>query len=188
VLRAERGADAYIPPMEQNALTEEKYRLDIAFAAIDVAGSHDRNFPLAEVLPEERRVYLYAVPDAQAGEGGARVSDLTQALRKADVPHAVAYDRKSERAGLRYLPDFIRVPPELRKFTGPEARQGWESWKEAEKEVSRVVAGIATEIAADPNYDLGANRLPGRVEGPADMADDKHKSGARRRTPTGERS
>lgn len=167
--------------MEQNALHEEKCRLDIAAAAIDVAGTGDRNFLLGEVMPRSRRVYLYAVPDAVAGNSGYSLSGMTSALEASDVPHAVDWDRKSETYGLRYLPDFVRMPQPLRRFAQPPAKEAWEGWRANEKKMDRVVAEVASMVARSPDKDLDMVRGPA---GPAERVGQV----VRKRTTTDERS
>lgn len=181
MLRAVEGADAYIRPMEQNALTEEKCRLDIAAAAIDVAGTGKRNFLLGEVLPQDRRVYLYAVPDSAAGKTGHGIGDMTAALEASDVPHAVDWDRKSETYGLRYLPDYVRLPQPLRRYTQASAKETWAEWRAAEKKMDQAVVDIAGMLNRDPDRDLDVLR------GPALPAEKISPSG-RKRAATGERS
>lgn len=128
--------------------------MKIAAAAISVAGSEDENFILGEVLPEDRRRYLFAVPAEASPEGKFTTVALAQALRGEDVPFAVNWDRDHERHGLRYLPDYVRVPEAIKGFAGEDARSQWSAWKKQEGQISIVVADLAREVASNPEVDL----------------------------------
>jgi hypothetical protein len=141
--------------MENKAFQKESDRMNIAAAAISVAGSQGDNFILGEVLPEGRRRYLYAIPADANPEGRFTTSNLSRSLRGEDVPYAVNWDRSHERQGLRYLPDYVRVPESLKGFTGKDARVQWSAWKKHEGQISAVVANLAQEVTANPEINLG---------------------------------
>ncbi|MFZ3584229.1 hypothetical protein ACOI1H_18990 [Loktanella sp. DJP18] len=151
--------------------TEENYRLDVAFAAIEVAGTSDRHFMLGEVLPAERRTYLYAVPEGEADSDAHNVETLAKALIGADVPHAVDWDRSSKNFGLRYLPDFVKVPESLMAFTLQAAKTEWSAWRAREEDASRVVSELASELLRYPNYQLDAARQSRIADRATDMID-----------------
>lgn len=167
MLRAVGGADAYIRPMEQSALQKEKCRLDLAAAAIDVSGTSEKVFLLGEIMPRERRTYLYAVPDAHAKKGGFGISGLVDGLSAADAPHAVDWDRDSETYGLRYVPDHYRLSPELRQYAGEDAKAAWGKWRRVEKEIDRAVVAVAEILSHSPNADLDRTRAGIDLDAPA---------------------
>jgi hypothetical protein len=140
--------------MDNDAHHKEKSRLDICLAAIEVARTGGNNFVLAEIIPEERRNYLYAAPDGEVADKKYGVSALVDALSKTDVPYSVNWNSESEAKGLRYLPDFVRVPESLRPFTGAEARKEWSAWRDREKTIDATVAGLAQLMLDNPEADL----------------------------------
>jgi hypothetical protein len=173
--------------MEQIDKTEENCRLDIAFAAIEVAGTSDRNFLVGEVLPQNRRAYLYAVPDAEAVDSKFSVSGLADALASADVPHAVDWDKRSENYGLRYIPDFVKVPTLLKTYQSSDAQAAWSTWKAREKDMSRVVCDIASSLMKNPTANLESPMITRISDKVSDMHD-RRKPSATRRSSSSERS
>lgn len=140
--------------MDNDAHHKEKFRLDICLAAIEVARTGEKNFVLNDIIPEARRTYLYAAPDGEVSDKRFGVSALVDVLSKSDVPYSVDWDTKSDTRGLRYLPDFVRIPEGLRGFTGPEARSEWSGWRDRERAIDATVAGLAQLMFENPDADL----------------------------------
>jgi len=147
--------NAYIPAMEKLAEQKRNWRLDAAFAALDVAG-RGGEVPIMEgFLPPEHRRYLHHDPnaDGQDALGSDRLNDL---LCKEKIPFSVDLDRSSEKFGVRYIAAAANVPKNLSLFAEDPAKISWEAWKKDQVHMKGAVSDL---LHASTNFD------PASVEG-----------------------
>jgi hypothetical protein len=121
--------------MSQNQISA---REQIANAACDVAG---RPRPLGSGVAKNDRVFLYGCPK---DEGSQFVSDdLSERLSATNIPHGVDWDPKSKTFGVRFVSRAVKIPPEIKPFSSPEALKAWKSWKDRQVEMAQVVSDAA---------------------------------------------
>ena len=150
--------------MVKVAHSEENIRLDVAYAAMQVSGTAKDRLLVTEIPAPSDRVYLYAVPEQDNKVPGFPIGKLEELLEKTDTPHLVDWSKESVRKGLRYIPDYIKVPVELKPFTSSKAVEEWKIWKQQEFDIDQAVRKVAIEFGRDPNFDIDKNRVPADID------------------------
>lgn len=121
----------------------QEARVLIAKAALEVAGRKDIKL-LNESLPQEHRLHLYTVPDADEKMGKTHgSSQLFAALSETKTPFMVDFDKASNRSGVVYVDVREETPEELIKFTSDTVKNSWRKNKTAIRNESRALLEAA---------------------------------------------
>lgn len=115
---------------------------------------------LGDIVPPERRSYLYARPAAD----GARftIDGLIAALRDTGHPHLVDWRRDAAEYGLRYTTALLPIPEAVVPYAGAEAMAEWEAWKRQEMNEQSFLASEAFRSAGLPTTEAARCR-PGEM-------------------------
>lgn len=137
-------------------------RHDLATAAAGMTGNA---LPLSPDVPEDARIYLYAVPEEE-GSAQARFSAdrLSAALAESGMRAGIERDPEHPRRGVRFV-GREPLSEALAPFATLEARSAWTRWRTQAREMSRCVADAAHAAGnGEPVlFDAASSRAPRRT-------------------------
>lgn len=129
-------------------------RVLMARAALEVAGREDIKI-LDESLPQEHRLHLYTVPDADEKMGKTHgSSQLFTELSETKKPFMVDFDKTSNRYGVVYVDARTDLPEELKKFTDEELKNSWRKNKTTIRNENRALLEAAKVAQKTKSTDM----------------------------------
>ena len=118
-------------------------RDEVAMASAEIAG---RSVPLPSSIPEDERLYLFAVPDGFSKTFTTR--GLEAEIEKTGVRSGIQRDKDNRMCGARFVSAEACIPEGLLAFSGRAAEAAWRKWKNHLQAMSRDVQDAARTMSA----------------------------------------